>query len=889
MNWQKPICLGFVLSIFGLLGTAHAQQPWTYRLPWETRGAERQINSDETETASFANANVANKLAAPEAPVWVQSAGPETGNAFALLRTNTGRLLMGTFGGLFISDDNGENWAQNFNIFANGRGIATLAKNDTAIFAGANNNSGIFRSTNNGATWTAINNGFPAGRPIHSLITNGNNVIAVTFTNEVYVSNNNGDAWVRGGMGLPATISGPLLNRIANNNGIFYLTNLAEATPALYRSTDNGMNWVKLNPNLPAGQSVSMIAANGIRAFLGVTNGPPRFSDDGGQTWHPFKGLPTTASGRGSAVLVTINDTYALLQNADGSGTLYASTDSGETWKEASRITELLLAYSYIVDGQTLFLGNFDGVARSQDGGKTFVRKNRGLRSAYSVSAGYEGPGFAQIGTQLFVRSFGAGVWSTSDAGMTWKQHKQGVPEPAIVTNILAAGTTLYACTEQPFGIYRSTDRGETWTAIGTSGLPPKDFGTFPNSLNFRDGKLYVALDEFGLFVSEDSGNSFKKITGGLPNPISIWSLAFKDNTLFVTTNGNGLFRSTDGGATFTAINTGLTTMNTRTLVSLGNRIILSTGNGLYRSTDNGDNWTRLNALSFLTLAVSGNRIHGAGANGVQSSRDNGDTWQTNFNGLFGSLQSITASGNNLVVATAGNGILFQPEDVSSFAVVSAASFNPNAIAARAIVSAFGVNLAPATATAGSLPLPVTLGGVSVKVKDANGTERDAPLFFVSSGQLNFQIPTGTANGAATITVTHGSVSQTAVVDVFASRPALFAANATGAGPAAAIDALTGTVGPFNPRQANGQPNILAVFGSGLGGDATDQDGNFAASVTTRLAGGIIQTLYAGRAPGFTGLNQINLVLPANIPAGTYALTVTRGNFTSNTVTITIR
>jgi uncharacterized protein (TIGR03437 family) len=126
-------------------------------------------------------------------------------------------------------------------------------------------------------------------------------------------------------------------------------------------------------------------------------------------------------------------------------------------------------------------------------------------------------------------------------------------------------------------------------------------------------------------------------------------------------------------------------------------------------------------------------------------------------------------------------------------------------------------------------------------------------------------------------------------VDVFASRPALFAANATGAGPAAAIDALTGTVGPFNPRQANGQPNILAVFGSGLGGDATDQDGNFAASVTTRLAGGIIQTLYAGRAPGFTGLNQINLVLPANIPAGTYALTVTRGNFTSNTVTITIR
>ncbi len=888
MNRQKLACLGFVLSIFAFLGTARAQQPWSHRLPWETRSAERQINSPETEVASFANANTANKLAAPDA-TWVQSAGPETGNTFALLRTNSGRLLQGTFGGLFISDDNGETWAINGNFFANGRGFASLATNGTAIFAGTNNNGGIFRSTNNGATWTAINSGFTAGRSINSLITNGNNIIAVTFSNEVYVSNNNGDAWVRGGMGLPATLGGPLLNRIANNNGIFYLTNYAEATPSLYRSTDNGANWVKLNPNLPAGQTVSLIAANGIRAFLGVANGPPRFSDDGGQTWLPFRGLTASAGARGTAFVVNGNDVYAFVPNPNGiEGAVYASSDSGETWTLVSHINDLLLAYSYAAEGQTLYLGGFDGISRSQDGGKTFERKNRGLRSNTAFNNFGDG-GFAQIGNRLFVRSFGGGVWSTTDNGATWKQHKQGFPSPAIVSTLLGVGNTLYAALEQPFSFYRSTDLGETWTLLGT-GLPPSDFNTFPDTLAFRNGKLYLGLDGNGLYVSEDKGASFKHVTGGLPATARVWAVAFKDNSIFVTTNGTGVFRSTDGGTTFTPISTGLATMFTRSLVTLGERLFLCTNNAVYRSTDNGDNWTRLNGLFFFNLAVSGNRIHGVGGNGAQTSRDNGDTWQTNFNGLFGIPQSLTVSNNNLVITTNGTGVFFQPEDVSSFAVVNAASYNPNGIAPKTIVAAFGLNLAPATATAATQPLPLSLGGVSVKVKDANSIERDAPLFFVSAGQINFQLPANTANGAATITITHGSTTQTIVTEVVrAAGPGLFAANGSGGGAAAAFDAIKYTAGPFDAKQANGQPNFIAFFGTGFGSDATDQDGNVIASVTTRLNGVIVPTAYAGRAPGFTGLNQFNLQLPANIPTGTYTLSVTRGGLTSNSVTITIR
>jgi uncharacterized protein (TIGR03437 family) len=51
------------------------------------------------------------------------------------------------------------------------------------------------------------------------------------------------------------------------------------------------------------------------------------------------------------------------------------------------------------------------------------------------------------------------------------------------------------------------------------------------------------------------------------------------------------------------------------------------------------------------------------------------------------------------------------------------------------------------------VPLPTTLGGVQVKVKDAAGVERNAPLFFVSAGQINFLVPQGTGNGTANLTV----------------------------------------------------------------------------------------------------------------------------------------
>src|SRR5215471_19201885 len=72
-------------------------------------------------------------------------------------------------------------------------------------------------------------------------------------------------------------------------------------------------------------------------------------------------------------------------------------------------------------------------------------------------------------------------------------------------------------------------------------------------------------------------------------------------------------------------------------------------------------------------------------------------------------------------------------------------------LAPDSAVSLFGSALATQTATAPGVPLPTTLGGVSIDVTDSANTTRAAGLFFVSPTQINFVLPAGTAPGTAQV------------------------------------------------------------------------------------------------------------------------------------------
>lgn len=240
-----------------------------------------------------------------------------------------------------------------------------------------------------------------------------------------------------------------------------------------------------------------------------------------------------------------------------------------------------------------------------------------------------------------------------------------------------------------------------------------------------------------------------------------------------------------------------------------------------------------------------------------------------------------------------------QPAALANFASVSAASFAPNgSLTPDGIVAGFGTGLSQNVAAATALPLPTTLDGTSVLV---NGVA--APLFFVSPGQINYLIPTATANGTATITVRRNGVDTaqgTATIESVA--PALFSANANGQGVAAAVLLRRRNgVDTFEPvAQFNAAANRFDPIPIDLG-PATDivvllafGTGFRTASQTAVSAtiGGTASTFVA-TAPvgGFAGLDQANILIPNSLAGrnGLVDVVFMAAGKTANTVQLFIK
>ena len=240
---------------------------------------------------------------------------------------------------------------------------------------------------------------------------------------------------------------------------------------------------------------------------------------------------------------------------------------------------------------------------------------------------------------------------------------------------------------------------------------------------------------------------------------------------------------------------------------------------------------------------------------------------------------------------------------VSPVASVSAASFLGAELAPESIVAAFGVNLATSVAIADITPLPTTLAGTKVTVKDSLGVERLAPLFFVAPSQINYQMPPGTASGVATVTVTSGdgklSVGSQQIALVAAG---LFTANVSGEGVPAAnvfrlkangdqstedLSRFDSTLGRFVPIPIDLGPAGEQAFGIFYGTGFRNAN---LANVTAKIGGVTCEVLYAGPTPGYVGLDQFNIRLERPlIGRGDVDVVITVNGKAVNTVRINIK
>ncbi|MEK7829827.1 MAG: cohesin domain-containing protein, partial [Acidobacteriota bacterium] len=255
----------------------------------------------------------------------------------------------------------------------------------------------------------------------------------------------------------------------------------------------------------------------------------------------------------------------------------------------------------------------------------------------------------------------------------------------------------------------------------------------------------------------------------------------------------------------------------------------------------------------------------------------------------------------NSISGSYENGVINFGNPVAS---VSAASFKSEA-AAESINAAFGNGLATSVVVANQLPLPTSLTGTTVKVKDSAGIERLAPLFFVAPQQINYLTPAGTVTGVATITVTSGNGAvATGSLNVTTVAPSLFTANSSGQGVPAAVllrikangqqlyepiaryDAVQNRMVPvaidFGPDLGSASDQLfLLLFGSGW------RHRSSLNTSTVLIANQPVEVIYAGAQGEMSGLDQLNLRLPRSMAGrGLVDLTVTVDGRKANIVQI---
>ena len=282
-----------------------------------------------------AGSDVGVYYSADRGATWTLSDLKSTINVFYI---HGNKLYAGTQGaGAFLSTNQGENWSA-INDGLTDKGIHSFAMHENTLFAGAD--FGLFSSTDDGKHWTTTS---IIDNYVSSLIVSGNYIYAGL------------DVWISlSGNSVPKTRAlGASVNNKFRNSGNTTVTGTYDN--GVYRSSDNGINWV----------------------FTGLYNVPLSF---------------------------VIKDSNLFAGTLGG---VFHSSDSGKSWNSANSGLVSIYVNSLDVKSNNLFAGTDSGVFISTNNGISWRAVNSGLTSIYGkyIFA------LAVIGNDLFAGIAGSGLW----------------------------------------------------------------------------------------------------------------------------------------------------------------------------------------------------------------------------------------------------------------------------------------------------------------------------------------------------------------------------------------------------------------------------------------------------------------------------------------------
>ena len=594
-------------------------------------------------------------VAAPSAPppqAVQPAAGLEGGSISALaVDANDNIFAAGLDAGVFKSEDGGSSWRP-VTIPSNVTRVDTLAiapGEPQTVYLGTG--SGVIKSTDGGATWRAANGdlfeGESAGERDHRMLEgyvyslvvdprDSETVYAGTWKQGLLKTTNGGASWLRLG---PGAVGALVLD--PNDSETIYVGSegafAASRESGVSKSADGGRTW---QPVGLAGTNVGSLAIDPKDPeilYAGTARNLLKTSD-GGKT-----GRAVDLKGWGWLSGVTIDpENPASLYAATTTGA-FKSTDGGRSWVALDAAREARYGVNVLAfdprSSATVYAGTGTGVLKSTDSGRSWEVSTAGMtgarvddlvaptrNSAYALvdsqgiyrrSAGGWRPANAGLPTldlsalavdsqrrgTVYVVAGGREIFTTTTRGDSWRRvHAPRVPDATEITalavdpespGILYAGAYDWSCCGNGTnGVFKSTDRGRTWRALGLDALPPGDIEVLAID---PENPRNVHAAGFGYFKSADGG-----ATWGSPHVAQspVRSLALdpsEPGTLYAGTDGE-VYKSTDAGATWRDLDVrfGVGSVNALAVNPKARKTVYAGGDdGLFFSDDGGNTWRR--------------------------------------------------------------------------------------------------------------------------------------------------------------------------------------------------------------------------------------------------------------------------------------------------------
>ena len=487
-------------------------------------------------------------------------------------------------------------------------------------------------------------------------------------------SEDGGETWEKLSKGLPKSNMGKIGLAISSQKPdvVYAAIELDRRTGGVFRSTDRGASWEKM--------SETVSGATGPHYYQELYASPHQFdkiyladvrvqiSDDGGKTFSRMKEEKKHSDNH--VIVFKQDDPDYLLVGTDGG--IFESFDGTENWRHVSNLP-LTQYYKVAVDDAVPFYNIYGGTQdNGTHGGPSRTDKREGISNSdwYLILGGDGHQPATEPGNPAIVYAESQeGYLSRTDRTTGEIVGIQPQPEPGEPFERFNWDSPVLVSPHMPSRIYfasqrvwRSDDRGDSWTAISDDLTRNQERITLPimdntwswdspwdmeamskyNSITslaespLAEGLIYAGTDDGLLQVTGDGGISWKEIEvsslPGVPETAFVNDIKadlFDANTVFVVLDNHKygdfnpyLFKSTDQGQTWRSIRGKIpdTTITWRIVQDHINPdlLFLASEFGIWFTINGGEKWVKLTGglptISFRDLAIQRNENDLVGA-----------------------------------------------------------------------------------------------------------------------------------------------------------------------------------------------------------------------------------------------------------------------------------